>query len=176
MIHTKNLTNFSRGSVKYIIGIDNGISGGIVVLDINHNIINKCIMPVFGTTKKEYDIQSIREFIGQYIEDINTLAYLERAQPQFRDGSKQAFKTGFGYGVMQGILTSLEVPFQIVAPKIWQKKVFAGLNSDNTKIASALFCKQKWPHEEWKATPRCKKIHDGLTDASCIAYYGLTSL
>lgn len=156
--------------IEYFIGIDNGVNGGIVVLDRHHTIIDKIVMPVFGGSKKEYDIQSIQSFLEKYI---NSFAILEKAQPQFRDGKKQAFKTGYGYGVMQGILTALKIPFQIEAPKTWQSKVFKGLDTDDTKIASILFCKRKWPREDWTPTERSKKPHDGMTDAACMAYYGV---
>jgi len=156
--------------IKYFIGIDNGINGGIVVLDRRQSIIDKMVMPVLGKGKKEYDIQLILSFLNKYI---NSFVILEKAQPQFRDGRKQAFKTGYGYGVMQGVLTALKIPFQIEAPKTWQQFVFKGLNSDDTKIASILFCKRKWPREDWTSTQRSKKAHDGMTDAACMAYYGV---
>jgi len=154
----------------YYIGIDNGVNGGIVILDKNQKIISKHTMPVLGKTKKEYDINSIRYILERY--NANSFAILEKAQPQFRDGKKQAFKTGFGYGVMQSLLIALGIPHQIIAPKTWQKFVFEGLASDDTKTASIMFCKRKWPTEDWTPTERSQKCHDGMTDAGCMAYYG----
>ena len=156
--------------VKNYIGLDPGVNGGIFVMNKDHVIIHKTIMPVMGGTKKEYDVQAVVRFLTKH--STNSFAILERAQPQFRDGRKQAFKTGFGFGVLEGVLTALKIPFQIVAPKIWQKKVFQGLNTDDTKAASILFCQRKWPNEDWRASERCRKSHDGMTDAACMAYYG----
>jgi len=155
---------------KYYIGLDNGVNGGITILDENQNIIAKHIMPVLGKSKKEYDINRIIQILNRYKTD--SFAILEKAQPQFRDGRKQAFKTGFGYGVLQALLTALNISYQIISPKMWQKKIFKGLNSNDTKIASILFCKRKWPKEDWTPTERSKKCHDGMTDAACMAYYG----
>ena len=160
--------------MMYTIGIDPGKKGGIIILDNKQYIISKHVMPVIGNTKKEYDVKMLYDILGQY-EGIAT-CYLERAQPQGNNGPKQAFMTGYGYGILQGILTALQIPFQIVAPRTWQKKIFEGLNSDDTKLASALFCKRRWPKENWVATERSVKIHDGLTDAACIAYYGVKHL
>ena len=162
--------------IKYTIGFDNGMKGGIVILNNLGDIELNIPMPVMGTKKKEYDMKQIKDILEQKNQMGNCIAILEKAQPQFRDGSKQAFKTGFGYGTLQGMLVALEISFQIVAPKIWQKKVFEGLNTEDTKLASALFCQRKWPKEDWKATQRCTKIHDGMTDAACIAYYGVNYL
>ena len=161
---------------KYYMGIDPGMNGGIVVLDSNHTIISKTIMPTLGGSKKEYDIQELYNFLIQFSssnDDIKTMTILEKSQPHFHDGRKQAFKTGYGYGVLQGLLTALKISFQIEAPKTWQKKIFEGLESDDTKSASILFCKRKWPTEIWTATNRCSKAHDGMTDAACMAYYGV---
>ena len=157
---------------KCVIGIDNGMKGGIVCLDGFEKIILNIPMPVIGSKKKEYHIKHIKDILGQLSQTHKCICFLEKAQPQGNNGPKQAFKTGFGYGVLQGILSTLEIPFQIVAPKVWQKKVFEGLNTDDKKLASALFCQRKWPKESWKATERCTTIHDGMTDAACIAYYG----
>ena len=157
--------------MTYIIGIDNGLKGGIVVLKNTGELVTKQPMPVIGTKKKEYDMKMISDILGQYA-DVAT-CFLERAQPQGNNGAKQAFKTGFGYGVLQGVLVAHNIPFQIIAPKVWQKKVFQGLNTDDTKLASALFCERKWPKENWRASDRCSKPHDGMTDAACIGYYGV---
>ena len=154
------------------IGIDNGISGAIVILDKNLNIIKKHIMPTIGTGRKEYDLISIKKILLEYKD---STVYLEKAQPRFRDGSKQAFKTGYGYGAIEGILCALELSYIIVSPKTWQKKLFEGLNSTDTKQSSLLFCHRKWPTEDWTPTERSQKAHDGLTDAACIAYYGGTT-
>jgi len=156
--------------MKIYIGLDNGVNGGIVAMDESYNIIEKITMPVFGKTKKEYDLYALSDFFKKY-EHCHVI--LEKAQPQFRDGKKQSFKTGFGYGAVQGLMAALLIPFTIIAPKQWQKKVLAGLNTDNTKDASILFCKRQWPCEDWTATERSRKEHDGMTDAACLAYYGV---
>jgi len=156
---------------KYYIAIDNGVSGGIVVLDNNQNIVEKNVMPVIGKSRKEYDINVLKDILYKYKE--NSFCVLEKAQPHYRDGRKQAFKTGFGYGIMQALLIALQIPHQIISPKTWQKKVFKGLRSKNTKTASIMFCKRKWPKEDWTPTKRSRKCHDGMTDAACMAYYGV---
>jgi hypothetical protein len=157
------------------VGIDNGVNGGIVIIDKEARIVYKTPMPVLSISKsnrKEYDIQTISKIFKQYLDD-EALVILEKAQPRFRDGTKQAFKTGYGYGVIQGILVALGVNYEIVAPKVWQKKIFKGNTYSDTKMASAMFCKMRWAEEKWTATERSKKIHDGMTDAACMAYYGL---
>lgn len=161
--------------MDYIIGIDNGLNGGMVVIDKKYKLVDKTIMPVISNgSKKQYDTLKICEFLKKYIN--NCFVFLEKAQPRFNDGKKQCFMTGFGYGLMQGIITSMNLPYQIISPKEWQKNVFNGINADNTKVASVLFCKRMFPLEDWTPTQRSQKEHDGLTDACCIAIYGLREL
>ena len=157
--------------IKYYIGIDNGKNGGIVILDAERNVLEKRIMPVIGKIKKQYDINAISRLLKLYKK--NSFVILEKAQPMFRDGKKQSFMTGYCFGMMQGILFALNMNFQIVAPKSWQKKIFMGMKYENTKEASKIYCMRKWQNVQWKGTPRCKKIHDGLTDACCMAEYGI---
>lgn len=152
-----------------IIGIDGGLNGGITVIDKDKNIIFKTVMPVIGTTQKEYDMISIYNILNQYKD---YMVVLEKSQPHFRDGKKQAFKTGYGYGMLQGIITALEMSYVIVSPKEWQTVIFKGLKTKDTKTASVMYCKRRWPKEDWTATVRSVKEHDGMTDSACIAVYG----
>jgi len=47
------------------VGIDNGLSGGIVIIDENQKIISKHIMPVIKGKKTDYDtLQIINIFIS----------------------------------------------------------------------------------------------------------------
>lgn len=155
---------------QYYVGIDNGLNGGITVLDNNGNILLCTTMPTLGKGKKDYDIVTINNLLQPY--KTGSLTYLEKAQAHFRDGKKQSFKTGYGYGIMLALLCANQMSHQIVAPKVWQRKVFAGLNSTDTKLASAQFCQRKWPAQSWHATARCTTVHDGMTDSACIAHYG----
>ena len=132
-------------------------------------IIGKLPMPIIEGEKRAYDIQFIIQAFELWKPD---KAILEKAQPYPGQGSVSNYSTGLGYGIMQGILSALKIPFEVVHPKTWQKLIFAGLPHDDTKAASALFCQRKWPTVDWRATERCKKIHDGLTDAACLAEFG----
>ena len=51
----------------------------------------------------------------------------------------------------------------------WMKEL--GINSKDEK-GSIKYCQRKYPNESFKATERCSKAHDGLTDALGLAIYG----
>lgn len=158
---------------QFFIGIDNGLYGGIVILNDFGYIEQRYVMPVIGSAKKEYDLQYIADIFKSIYDTSIYHVSLEKSQPFYKDGAKQAFKTGYGYGCMQGVLNALRISYEIVAPKEWQKKIFKGMNTNDSKTNSALFCQRKWPEYNWRVSEKSKQIHYGLCDAACIAYYGL---
>lgn len=157
-----------------IIGIDGGLNGAITVLDDDKKIVEKQVMPTIkgSGNKKFFDLNNLKTFLKKYS---NARVILEKAQPHFRDGKKQAFKTGYGFGALEGLLTGLDMSYVLVSPKEWQRHIFKGMGKD-TKTNSILYCKKRFPKEDWTATKRSKKEHDGLTDSACIAIYGGNNL
>jgi len=150
-----------------ILGIDPGLQGGLVIIQ-NGNIIDKMPAPVIKGKKNEYDINAIIEFIKK---NKPTHAGLEKAQAMPGQGVCSMFSTGKGFGMYWGIIAAMGMAYILPPPREWQKNVLAGYNMENTKQASALFCSRTWPKEDWKATERCRKVHDGLTDAGAIAWH-----
>ena len=157
--------------MKWFIGIDNGLNGGIVILDENQQIINKFIIPTIKSDNKtHYDINKIVKIFFDLPDRSSLNAILEKAHVRPISGKRASFMSGFGYGLMQGILESLSISYEIVKPQTWMKEL--EITSTDEK-GSILFCQRKWPNEKWIATERCTKAHDGLTDAACLALFGL---
>ena len=133
-------------------------------------------MPVLQGKKKEFSIYEITNVlenlkIKYQKEDTDVQVFIEEARVQPVSGKRASFTTGLCYGLFQGICSALRLPYEIVAPKTWQKELLKGLATD-TKVASVMYCLRKYPKEDWTATERSRKPHDGLTDAMCIAIYG----
>lgn len=156
---------------RYVIGIDGGHGGAMVVLDSKGNIVEKTKMPVMQTTdtKNEYDCQGIIRFLQKYPE---ATVVLEKAHPMPKLGVSSAFSFGRGFGTMIGILAGLKMRYHIVHAKTWQKFLFADQPSADTKMASKIIAQRLFPAEDFRPTERSKNLSDGLTDAACIAYYG----
>lgn len=154
------------------VGIDNGLSGGIVAIDKNQEIIKKWVMPVIKGKKTEYDIGQIN-IIFAFIKSLNKKVYvaLEKAHVRPISGKRACFMTGFGYGVMQALVEASKFSYEIIQPSLWQKEVLKGLNTGDTKKDSIMFCKRKWPDESWYPTERSKKEHDGLCDSACLSIF-----
>ncbi len=159
------------------IGIDPGLTGAISVLDDNCKIIGLRLMPTIDGKKKVYDIKEILAMV-QCIKNTlsgkhETIAMLEAPVIPFgKTKHSTTASTHLCYGAFQGILTALEIPYQIVRPKEWQKVVLKGFNLADTKQASKLFAQRMFPSTDFRRSGRCRNPHDGFTDATCMAYYG----
>lgn len=156
------------------LGIDNGISGGLAFFNPSTLELNIYPMPVVAVksakgNKNEYNIPEIISIIKKYPQI--GLAVLEKAQAYPGQGSVSNFTVGRCFGLMEGILASLGIPYVVVHPKTWQKKAFEGLAHQDTKQASILVAQRLFPQTSFVATERSKKPHDGLTDAALMAYH-----
>jgi len=153
------------------IGIDNGLNGGIVVIDDNQQIVEKLVMPTIKVGgKTEYDVNEIVNFFNGFFQPNKMFAALEKAHVRPVSGKRACFMNGFGYGIMQGLLESLNIPYEIVSPNDWMKEILTSVNTKDKK-GSIMWCKRKYPKEDWTASKRSTKPHDGLTDACCLAVY-----
>jgi len=84
---------------------------------------------------------------------------------------------GHGLGIIEGILTGLNITFLQPTPKTWQKVAWGGIpRAKDTKQTSVQAASILFPDEKFLATKRSRKPHDGLVDAALIAYYTLTKL
>ena len=151
-----------------ILGIDNGLDGGMVQIG-DGQILRAVMLTMQIGKKREYDMAEIHNLIIAWNPDH---AIIEAAQAMPGQGVSSMFSIGKGFGIMLGLLTAHLIPFTIVRPQTWQKVIFRDMQKLDTKAASALIAKRLWPNQDWRATKNCKKTHDGLTDAACMAEYG----
>jgi len=166
--------------VRYYLGIDPGKSGAMVVITENMAIERMEKAPLIHSTKAkdEYDIPRLCKILDELTCGPETLVVIERQQPlpAAMGGSAANYQRGFSFGLYQGLLTYRGIPYEVVAPRTWQKVMFMGVNAADTKAASVLVAKRYWPKQDWRRTVRSVKDDDGLTDAALIALYGLKSL
>ena len=153
------------------IGIDNGLNGGITVINDEQEIVDSIVMPIIKIKgKNHYDINKIVQWFNEFHEPDKLIVCLEKTHVRPVQGKRACFMSGFGYGLMQGIIESLGISYMIISPQEWMKEF--ELSSKDTK-ESILFCQRKWPTYNWTATDRSKKLHDGKTDSACLALYAL---
>ncbi len=167
-------------------GIDPGFDGAIVVIRFSEKQTDFMseVMPTFKLekSKRDYDIRSIADILYAISLDWTPqLVALERAQPMpakridkqgkvHRQGIRSTFSTGRSYGILEGVLTTSNLPFLTVRPVDWHRQICKGLPGD-AKAKALKRVQTTLPNLNLLATPRCKKPHSGIVDAACLALY-----
>lgn len=176
--------------MKCFIGIDIGKSGGIVA------IIEPLLLDGIpqGETKIEVhptpqlpdgDIDTHQMF--RILDAYNStheikMVTVEKVHAIFGTGAGATFEFGRSAGIAEGIVCACAVPYQLIAPKIWQKEMWqgvdkvikAGKKSTDTKATSLIAVKRLFPTVSLTDPnkPRSIKPHDGIVDALLLAEYG----
>lgn len=146
---------------KVTMGIDPGLSGGIVVLD-DIEIYECTKMPL-----TERDIWEIFEQIRD--ESIYVFAYIERVHSMPKQGVTSTFTFGQNYGMLRGFLIAAGISFEEVTPQKWQR--YWGLPA--LKACGDSITKKKNVHKAkaQQLFPAVKVTH-AVTDALLIAERG----
>jgi hypothetical protein len=102
--------------------------------------------------------------------------FIERPQPRPLQGCRASLTSGKNFGIMIATIMLLKIPTITMDCSSWQKFAFLGIPSHlEPKVKSAMAAQKLFPNVDFKETPKCKKPHDGMCDASLISYYGLMS-
>jgi hypothetical protein len=155
---------------KLYLGIDNGLSGGICGINDKKEVVVTSVMPVEKNkkNKNEYSYIILSLLLHRLKRDYDLYVAVEQAHPRAISGKRQCFSTGYGYGLVCGVLSGLDINFSIVTPQKWQKEILGEFKRGESKIASANFCLKNYPLVNLKIG-KSKKLHTGLTDALCLA-------
>jgi len=158
----------------YYIGIDPGLSGGIAVITSEGEVIKVFDPPIVeykkGKKKKrEYNVP----YLSTQFKAINKtyspcIAALEKMQslpPGIR--IQATFSLGYSQGFYEGILAALEIPYELIVPKTWQKSFEITSNKGDTKAQSYMIASKLFPGAEITGPRGGKK--DGRSDALLIA-------
>lgn len=153
------------GRVRWVLGIDPGLTGAIACLNRHGYVVSAIDMPLTSSSK-------LRRPCGSGVQDAllrltdgdpqRAFAYIERAQSMPKQ--KGAFNYGVGFGVVLAVLEVLCVPFELVTPQAWKKA--AGLSSD--KRASIHAANRLFPGTDLFRLAK----HDGRAEAALIARHG----
>jgi crossover junction endodeoxyribonuclease RuvC len=92
-------------------------------------------------------------------------AYLEEVGPMPRDGAVQAFNLGRSFGLIEGVLAGLGIPYTLVRSAAWKK----AMRLPAEKSAARMRACQLWPS---LATEFRRVKDDGRAEACLIGLYG----
>ena len=150
-----------------IIGIDPGARGALVALRGGRDVVASHVLPVVqgaGLDPVEMRDQLNRlRWLGE------CHAVIERAQSMGRESGSAMLRYGRDYGILLGLCTALEIPYETVPPATWHRALVGGSVGD-PKGRTLLTVRQLLPHLELVA-PRGRKAHDGIVDAAAIALW-----
>lgn len=151
-------------SHEYLIGIDPGVSGAIVVLGAGMAPIEWMRMPTLKVGKSSrVDCASLARFLQDFD---NGRAYVEQVASMPGQGVASMFTFGHATGSAEGVLAALMIPVTLVAPPTWKRR--AGLIGKD-KDAARSRAIQLWPR--WAALGK-KGEGQALADAALIARFG----
>jgi hypothetical protein len=122
-----------------IIGVDLGFKGGITYARQEpdgtryHSIVG---MPVVMVGKKtQYNTQYINDLIvsWSHLAHDGLVAVIEDVWARPGEGVVSSFRFGRGRGIMEGLLTALQIPYSYVSPQKWKKAMGLVKDKDETK-------------------------------------------
>lgn len=122
-----------------IIAIDPGISGGIAVKWPTGDV-EAVRMP-----ETAHDIAAyLRHVIAHSGNRCSALLEQVHAQPV--NGNIASFKLGQNFGRLEGVLATLQIPYELVAPSLWMKQA-GSLPKDRAERKRALkaFAQRNYP-------------------------------
>lgn len=138
------------------IGIDPGKKGGIAVID-------ECGAVIAYPYSEEILIDVIKAVLCS---TYKITAAVEKVGAMPGQGVTSMFTFGTGYGYIQGVLSALSIPYQLIPPKKWKSEY--SLGSD--KKQSIKTCRRLFP--DLDLVPNgCRKENDGMAEATLIAEY-----
>lgn len=133
-----------------IIGLDNGVTGSIAILDEMGDVVRYCDTPVIrclNYTKTKAFVNRVD--VPRLIETLKDLGevkcWLER--PMVNPGRFKATVSALRcLEATQIVLEQLKIPYEFIDSKEWQKEMLPkGLKKEELKLASDQICSRLFP-------------------------------
>lgn len=138
------------------IGVDPGKNGGYAVID-------DCGVRAYPWDDVFFvsDMNALRTRQG-------IMAAVEKVGARPGQGTVSMFSFGKSAGYIEGVLTALGIPYQLIPPATW-KREFSLIGKD--KRASIAACRKLFPELDLHRTEKCRVDSDGKAEAALIAEY-----
>ena len=153
-----------------VIGIDNGIHGGIAALDEN-GIAEVWKMPLEPCGKIVDGLVILKRLNCLPFDTIIALELL----PQHMDSAQTMRSFALNYGIIRTAakLSGLRVVEVPCGNRLdgWQRRLLGRQTKGGNKKSAAALARKLWPDYPFPALrPKGKALHDGIVDACLIAY------
>ena len=156
------------------IGIDNGVSGGLVALSPHSKIISMLPMPVLKARRgNEIDIAAVWQWMDALGDRSRITAIIE--EPGGSKSARAATSMAGSFHALRALCVIKAIRWHRVTPQAWQRVMLPVCKAGDTKGRALALARQLWPDESFRASARCRIAHDGMVDAAIIAEFGRTS-
>lgn len=154
-----------------ILGIDPGISGGVVRLDTEACTLAAIDMPVEPSTKGRSLTSAL--LLTNLMETAGAdYLILEEVGVRPAEGAVGAFSFGRGFGRIEGVAAGAKINLWPVKPAEWKR--VTQTPADKSRAVARAF--QLFPHCTGIFLGPRKGIKDGRAEAALLAFYGALKL
>jgi len=168
------------------VGIDCGLSGAFGIIDMDKARVYGTPIPTYwytlksGARRRQYDYIAIRKILEAHKDAIVTieqqfplpLAFKKADGVEQKQRATSLFTTGYGFGVLMGMLACIDITTNLVHPKTWQAAFFKREIGKTTKEQALEVIKVLFPNVDLYSSERSTVPHSGIVDAILIAEYG----
>ena len=139
------------------IGIDPGAKGSMCVISNGKALF------------KDFDLKDYSSTLKAFLDtdDTELIVAIEKVHAMPGQGVSSSFSFGQRLGELEGMLTALQIPYELVAPRDWQKACGIPAKSDKKGIASVM--QKLYPTAELYGNKG--GLRDGRSDALGLAHF-----
>lgn len=139
------------------IGIDPGAKGSM------------CVISNGKVLFKDFDLKEYSNTLKAFLDtdDTELMVAIEKVHAMPGQGVSSSFSFGQRLGELEGMLTALQIPYELVAPRDWQKACGIPAKSDKKGIASVI--QKLYPTAELYGNKG--GLRDGRSDALGLAHF-----
>ena len=149
--------------MTFWIGIDPGLNGATAVIDDEFKIMLIGRTPTIQVGKRrQHNVAEMVHYFKQTVNPQKAFAVLETAHARPGQGVVSMFSFGRGFGIWEGILAALGIPYILVSPQAWKKVMLC--DTDKSKGAAKIVASRLWP--------ALGKLTDGEAESLLMAEYG----
>ena len=163
-----------------IIGIDPGLTGALALLN-HHGLQAVHDIPTMikgngeGAVKNQVDPGALADMLRAWLEgkDKNEIMVLIEAQGPVRLpgnkilGGASAFSLAYTAGVIEGVVTALRLPRELVTPSVWKKALGLTAKGPDKKALARAMAQRYYPEADI-----CRVRDHNRAEAILIARYG----
>lgn len=137
------------------IGIDPGAKGSM------------CVISSGKVVFKDFDLKDYSSTLKAFLDTDELMVAIEKVHAMPGQGVSSSFSFGQRLGELEGMLTALQIPYELVAPRDWQKACGIPAKSDKKGIASVI--QKLYPTAELYGNKG--GLRDGRSDALGLAHF-----